>query len=83
MVFKNMKKFLDIIFFVVGPVLTVFFLFSFISPRTGILYYPDESKIGIAVGIALICIGFLRIYWRKNTTPNRKVEREEKKENDR
>jgi len=71
---KRMKKFIsrffDIICFVIGPIMMVFHLLSFdyqglvgSGPRT--IYYPDPSKLGIALGVALICIGILRKFWAK------------------
>jgi hypothetical protein len=69
-----LKRLFDVICFVIGPFITIFFLFGFghrgpkgYVPGGGSirLYYPLESKIGIGIGVALICIGFLRIYWRK------------------
>jgi hypothetical protein len=65
------EKVYDIICFVVGPLITVFSIFSFTGSQTLSLggshgaYYSQESKIGIGIGIALICMGFIRRYWRK------------------
>jgi hypothetical protein len=70
------RRFFDAVCFVGGPIITVYFLLSVRhgGGRSGGLtegfspifyYYPNTSKIGMGVGIALICLGFLRIYWRK------------------
>ena len=64
-IMKKGTKFFDFICFVLGPFIVVVSLLSFEHGRRG-FYFPGESKIGIAIGIALICIGFLRAYWRKN-----------------
>lgn len=80
---KKSTKFLDFICFVVGPLVSLLFLFSFKHYGRGVsgsLYYPAESIIGIAIGVALVCLGFLRVYWRKNVLPNRDVEEEKNKE---
>lgn len=68
---KKSTKIVDIICFVIGPLLLVIFLFGFEhrgligSGYANPLYYPLESRIGIGIGVVLICIGFLRRYWRK------------------
>ena len=65
-IMKKRTKFFDFICFVLGPFVVVVSLFSFdYSSLTGGYYFTNESKIGIAIGIALICLGILRIYWRK------------------
>lgn len=66
---KKFSKLYDILCFVVGPILITFCIFGFrhrfsgLSGSTGQIYYPNETKLGLAIGIALICIGFLRVYW--------------------
>ena len=66
-----LKKIFDIICFVFGPSLLIISIFSFKHKGligTGYsnpIYYPFESKVGIGIGVALICIGFLRRNWRK------------------
>ena len=65
------KKMLDVICFVLGPLILIISIFSF--DHKGLIgmggpnpiYYSVESLAGIGIGAALICIGFLRIYWRK------------------
>ena len=69
-----MKKIADIVCFVIGPFLTVFFIFSFGhrglvgSEGSNPLYYPPDSKLGIGIGVALICLGILRKHWKKRAT---------------
>jgi len=67
------KKILDVICFVFGPVLFIISIFSFgyRGLSGGGLYYPSDSIFGIGLGTTLICIGFLRIYWRKNKNTNK------------
>ena len=68
-----MKKFLsrlfDLICFVVGPMLAAYHIFNFYYSYSelsgGKFYYSDDSKLFIAIGVALTCIGFLRKYWTK------------------
>ena len=70
---KILSKILDLICFVVGTFITVFFIFSFTGSTSSELmgshgaYYSQESKIGIALGIALICFGILRKYWARKS----------------
>ena len=75
---KKFNKILDIICFVFGPLLLVISIFSF--EHEGLIgigysnpiYYPLESRVGIGIGAALICIGFLRRNWRKKDITNNK-----------
>ncbi len=57
----------EIACFVVGAFLVLLSLVSFESnTRGGVSYYfPDLAKLGIAVGGALVCLGFLVRHWRK------------------
>ena len=60
---KVLSKLFDIVCFVVGPVLVV-------SNFLGYSQYSSydrlqDAKIGIAIGVALICIGLLTKYWTK------------------
>ena len=65
------NKILDIIYFVFGPFLLIISIFSFKhkgligDSYSNPIYYPLESKVGIGIGVALICIGILRRNWRK------------------
>ena len=68
---KFRQKIFDIICFVIGPLITVISFFSFES-RGGIerftsasYYFPLGAKIGIGIGVSLIFLGGLRIYWRR------------------
>lgn len=77
---KRSTKFFDAICFGIGSFLTVFFLFIFtLEGLIGLgcysaIYYPLLQKLGIGVGVALICIGLLRKYWRKHTSPYKEPE---------
>jgi len=65
---KKEERFLDVLCFVVGPCITVFSLLCIETHRRGGgggYYYPTESKLGIIVGVALICFGLLRWHWKK------------------
>lgn len=72
-----LPKLADVICFVVGPFITVFSIFSFEGGGSGTRMidkgfhssgysYSVESKIGIGIGVALICIGLLRKHWKKH-----------------
>jgi hypothetical protein len=62
---------LDIIGFVVGPFFTAYYLLDFSHGPTGpgpfYYYYPQNSRLGMGLGVALICLGFLIRYWAKRT----------------
>ena len=68
-----MKQFLrgiiDIICFGAGPFATTYYLLDFshgpVGPGPFYYYYRHSSRLGIALGIASICMGFLIRYWRK------------------
>lgn len=80
---KKYSKIIDVICFVIGPFITVLSIFSFSPSHRGLGgsrggYYSDESKIGIGIGVALICIGILRKHWRKDTINQDKIEQENK-----
>ena len=69
------KKILDTINFVFGPSLLMISIFSFkhkglLGGSSNPIYYSPESRVGIFIGVALICIGFLRRDWRNNKTTN-------------
>jgi len=62
-----MKAFLwgivDIICFAAGPFFTTFYLFDFshgpAGPGPFYYYYQMNSRIGVALGVTLICLGLL------------------------
>ena len=54
------RKFLDVVCFLLGPFLAATGVASFLPS-----YGSDERHFAFALGISLICFGFLRIYWRK------------------
>ena len=68
------KKFIDCILFVGAP----FFLAIFLTGLSGHWGNWDSGigsigwgmgeRLGIALGVALICFGFLRKYWEKSLT---------------
>ena len=68
---KKVSKAFDVICFVIGPFITIVSLLGFRGSTLGFsgggvrYYYSLESKIGIGIGVALICVGGLRIYWQK------------------
>ncbi len=63
---KINNRIIDIFTFVVGPLITIISLLSWKMKYNRFFYYPAEAKVGIGVGIALICFGFLWRYWRKH-----------------
>lgn len=62
---------IDFICFVVGPFFTTYYLFDFshgpAGPGPFYYYYRHNSQLGLALGVALICLGFLIRYLRKQT----------------
>ena len=59
----------NILCFIIGPVLITYTFFDFsVSHRSDIpyYYYKEDTQILIALGVALVCWGFLRHYWKKN-----------------
>lgn len=65
---KNIfTKLIDIICFVIGPVVLVVNLISFENNMLAesLIYYPKSVRAGIGLGVALIAIGFLMKYWKK------------------
>lgn len=76
---KVKSLYIDILCFIIGPVLIAYNLFDFeFGSRQAIIrgdepptyiyyfYYPHSTQIFIALGVALVCWGFLRLYWHKN-----------------
>ncbi len=65
------KQLLDILCFIVGPMIIAYNLLDFrfgqyLRHDAFRYYYMDDTQIFIAIGIALVCWGFLRMYWKKN-----------------
>ena len=68
------NKVLDVLFFVIGPVLLAFGLFDFSSSHRGggrrepttyaVYYYSEDVILLIAVGVGLIAFGLLWRSWR-------------------
>jgi len=54
-----MKTLARILFFVIGPMLAIFSLLSYRYSSLVGYYYPLESKLGIAIGVGLICSGLI------------------------
>ena len=72
---KIINKLVNILCFIIGPMIIAYNLFDYrIGPgriKTGekpafFYYYKEDTQILIAIGVALVCWGFLRIYWKKN-----------------
>ena len=65
-----LRGIVDIICFVVGPFFTTYYLFDFshgpAGPGPFYYYYRHNSKLGLALGVALICLGVIIRYWRKH-----------------
>jgi hypothetical protein len=82
------NRFGDIIYFVLGPCIIVFSLFSFdykflledffgekgrgVGPH--VFYYPWTSRIGLLIGLALFGSGLLARHWQKNVSEYRELE---------
>lgn len=68
------SKMFDILYFIVGPYLVAYHLLDFkVGPRfdfTGeklpFYYYTSDSQIWFAVGICLVCFGFLMKSWKND-----------------
>ena len=68
------NKVLDVLFFVIGPVLFAFGLFDFSIRHGGggrrepttyaVYYYSDDATLMIAIGVGLIAFGLVRRNWR-------------------
>ena len=60
----------DIICFAAGPFFTAYYLVDFSHGPSGpgpfFYYYRHNARLGLALGVALICLGLLIKYWRKN-----------------
>lgn len=76
--------FVDILCFIIGPALIAYNLFDFSIGKIPLLvldgdydkqkiyyYYKQDTQYVIAFGVALVCWGFLRIYWKKNEGINK------------
>ena len=69
---------IDILCFIIGPVLIVYNLFNFSSgrdfrsdPMPIYYYYNIYTRLLISLGVALVCWGFLRLYWKNNDGINK------------
>jgi hypothetical protein len=68
---SDKDKLIDLICFVGGAISLAMSLMSYHGPtmtsgigsRAG--YFPFGAKLGVPIGIALLIIGFLRMFWRK------------------
>jgi hypothetical protein len=60
----------DIICFAAGPFFTAYYLVDFSHGPSGsgpfFYFYRHNARLGLALGVALICLGLLIRYWRKN-----------------
>ncbi len=71
---KPLGVVVDLICFVIGPFITAVNAFNWTAGRGGLrisyenipiaYYYPNEVRLGIGIGIALICFGILSRRWR-------------------
>jgi hypothetical protein len=59
----------DIICFAGGPFFAAYFMFDIshgpAGPGPFYYYYRHNTRLGFAIGIALICLGFLIRRWRR------------------
>jgi len=53
---------LDLLCFVVGPMLIAANVADYLNRRR---YYSSDSGVYLTIGVGLLAIGFLRIYWAK------------------
>ena len=65
---RLLGRLFDLLCFVLGPVLIVVGLLDF-SYRRDSYYYSDDTAIVVAVGVALVCLGFLRRHWTRSGSP--------------
>ena len=60
---------MDIICFAVGPFFTAYYLLDFSHGPAGTgpfyYYYRHNTRLGLALGVAIICLGFLMRRWRR------------------
>jgi len=61
-----MRKILDVLCFVVGAFLITFFLFGWENGVLGRMWYDNNPRIGLAIGVSLVCLGFLIRSWEKD-----------------
>jgi len=72
---KIFSKIFDILCFIVGPYLVAYHLLDFKvgpgirlskeKPPSYFYYYTSDSQIWFAIGICLVCLGFLIKFWKK------------------
>ncbi len=73
---KIKNKLVDILCFIIGPMIIAYNLFDFrfgqyLGHDAFRYYYMEDTQIFIALGVALVCWGFLRLYWKKNKGINK------------
>jgi hypothetical protein len=60
----------DLICFAAGPFFTAYYLLDFSHGPSGpgpfYYFYRHNARLGLSLGVALICLGLLIRYWRKN-----------------
>lgn len=59
------SKLVDFVYFAVGP---AFLTFNLLGISVGALeqsLYSDDERFGAAIGVALICLGFLIKFWKR------------------
>jgi len=67
-----MKRFVrgmvDLICFAAGPFFTAYYIFDFAhgpdGPGPFYYFYRNNSRFGLALGVTLVCLGFLIRHWR-------------------
>jgi hypothetical protein len=63
-----MSGILDIICFGAGPFFAAYYLLDFshgpAGPGPFYYYYRHNSRLGLALGVAMICLGFVIRQWR-------------------
>ena len=64
----------DFVGFVVGPFFAVYYLLDFghgpAGPGPYYYFYRHNSQLGVALGIALICLGLVMRSWRNGSSPH-------------
>ncbi len=65
-----MRAILDIICFAAGPFFSAYYLFDFshgpAGPGPFYYYYRHNARLGLALGVALVCLGFIVRLWRSD-----------------
>ena len=68
---RLLGRLLDVLCFVLAPFFITFGLLDF-DKRREAYYYPDDTQIVVAIGVAFVCLGFLRKHWSRSRSSTEK-----------